>query len=87
MRFPQHHVSVQYCPHLDLRSRLNPCLCTVRRLKPGETWTGEMVIRSYDTMWQRPLFDFDASKEPSEAPPPASEILQRPTFTSPDTYG
>ena len=35
----------------------------VCRLQPGETWTGEMVIRSFDSMWERPLFEFDKTEE------------------------
>ncbi len=48
-----------------------------------------MVIRSFDTMWERPLFDFDNNvSQPSEAPPPAGDILPpRPNFSSPGTYG
>jgi len=74
---------------LCLPVRLTLACCLTCRLKPGETWTGEMVIRSFDTMWERPLFDFDNNvSQPSEAPPPAGDILPpRPNFSSPGTYG
>lgn len=46
------------------------------RLKPGETWVGEMVIRSHDSMWERPLFEFDHEQARTAEAPPAMNNMQ-----------
>jgi hypothetical protein len=40
------------------------------RLQPGETWIGEMVIRSFDRMWEAPLFEFEHESANTREPPP-----------------
>lgn len=47
-------------------------------LQPGETWVGEMVIRSFDSPWERPLFEFDHEQARTNEAPPLMENMQPP---------
>lgn len=49
-----------------------------RRLQPGQSWVGEMAVRSFDSMWERPLFDFDEESESQNEPPPSLHTISGP---------
>lgn len=50
-------------------------------MQPGESFVGEMVIRSYDTMWERPLFEYEESDPlQSEPMPDTAGVSERPAL-------
>lgn len=47
------------------------------KLQPGESFVGEMVIRSYNTMWERPMFEYERGDSQSTEPMPDIEGVDR----------
>lgn len=47
------------------------------KLQPGESFVGEMVIRSYNTMWERPMFEYEQGEPLAAEPMPDTAGVDR----------